>query len=96
MMGSATALSKESPREPTEATGPASARRWVERMASSWLPCPSDDQPVQLGVAAPDGQLQRIQGQIGAQRPRGRPADQQAAAASITKATYTTPDQVAS
>ena len=35
-------------------------------------------QPLQLGLAAPDGHLQGVQGQVGAQRPRGLPADQEA------------------
>jgi hypothetical protein len=36
-------------------------------------------QPVQLGLARPDGHLQRGQGQVGPQRPRGLPAHQHAA-----------------
>jgi hypothetical protein len=36
MIVSASALSNESPREPTEVTTPASARRSVERMARYW------------------------------------------------------------
>jgi len=36
-------------------------------------------QPLQLGLPAPDGHLQGVQGQIGAQRPRGLPADDEAA-----------------
>jgi hypothetical protein len=38
MIVSAKALSKLSPREPTEVTAPASASRSVERMANYWLP----------------------------------------------------------
>jgi hypothetical protein len=34
-------------------------------------------QAIQLGLAAPDGQLQGIQGQVSAQRPRGLPAHQE-------------------
>jgi hypothetical protein len=38
MMVSASALSNESPREPTEVTAPASASRSVERIDRYWLP----------------------------------------------------------
>jgi hypothetical protein len=37
------------------------------------------DQPLQLGLATPDGHLQGVQGQVGAERPGGLPADQVAA-----------------
>jgi len=36
-------------------------------------------QPVQLGLAAPDGHFQGVQGQVGAQRPGGPPAHDEAA-----------------
>jgi hypothetical protein len=36
-------------------------------------------QPLQLGLPAPDSHLQRVQGQVGAKRPRGLPADDEAA-----------------
>jgi hypothetical protein len=52
-------------------------------------------QPVQLGLPTPDGHLQRVQGQIGARRPRGLPTDDEAAEGVDDKATYTNPDQVA-
>jgi hypothetical protein len=34
-------------------------------------------QPLQLGLAAPDGHLQRVQRQTGPQRPRGLPTDEE-------------------
>jgi hypothetical protein len=37
------------------------------------------DQPLQLGLAAPDGHLQGVQGQVRAQRPGNLPANQEAA-----------------
>jgi hypothetical protein len=37
------------------------------------------DQPVQLGLAAPDGHLQSVQGQVGPQRAGGLPADEEPA-----------------
>jgi hypothetical protein len=36
-------------------------------------------QPLQLATAGPDGHLQRVQSQVGAQRPRGLPAHDEAA-----------------
>jgi hypothetical protein len=51
-------------------------------------------QPVQLGLAAPDGHLQGVQGQVGAQRAGGLPTMKRLKA-SMTKATYTKPDRVA-
>jgi hypothetical protein len=44
-------------------------------------------QAVQAAVSLPDGHLQGIQGQVGAQRPGGLPADQEALKASMMKAT---------
>jgi hypothetical protein len=52
-------------------------------------------QSVQLGLAAPDGHLQGVQGQIGPQRPGGLPADQEAAEGVDDEGHVDEPDQVA-
>jgi hypothetical protein len=52
-------------------------------------------QPLQLGLPAPDGHLQRVQGQVGAQRAGGLPADQIAAEGVDDQGHIDKPDQVA-
>jgi hypothetical protein len=52
-------------------------------------------QPLQLGLAAPDGHLERAQGQVGAQRPRGLPAHQEATERVDAERHIDKPDQVA-
>jgi hypothetical protein len=52
-------------------------------------------QPVQALLAAPDGHLQGVQGQVGAQPAGGLPATRKRLKASMTKATWTKPDQEA-
>jgi hypothetical protein len=79
MIVSARALSKLSPREPTEVTAPASASRSVQRMARHWRPlsewCTSRSRPpcrCQMGTSS----ASRAKS---VQRPGGLPADDAAA-----------------
>jgi hypothetical protein len=52
-------------------------------------------QPLQLGLSVPDGHLQGVQGQVGAQRPRDLPAHQEAAEGVDDQGDIDKPDQVA-
>src|SRR6266705_739073 len=80
LTASASALSKLSPLDPTEATAPSSASRWVERTDRySHPPVRVVHQPVQAALTGPDGHLQRVHGQGGAQGGGDPPADDHAA-----------------